>query len=112
MTHFTEIISRINAMVWGPGTQFLLVGTGAFLTLRTRFLPWRHLGRAMKSIFSPAARAETGGDVSPLASLMTALAVPRWGRALDQFGARNVLLVGCIGEQNLDYIRKMNPGPL
>lgn len=31
------------------------------------------------------------------ASLITALAVPRWGRALDQFGARNVMLVGCIG---------------
>ena len=31
------------------------------------------------------------------ASLATVVAVPRWGRALDQFGARNVMLVGCIG---------------
>ena len=31
------------------------------------------------------------------ASLATVLAVPRWGAALDQFGARNVMLVGCIG---------------
>jgi len=23
--------------------------------------------------------------------------VPRWGKALDEFGARNVMLVGCIG---------------
>jgi len=31
------------------------------------------------------------------ASLATVVAVPRWGKALDEFGARNVMLVGCIG---------------
>jgi len=31
------------------------------------------------------------------ASLFTIIAVPRWGQALDQFGARNVMLVACIG---------------
>ena len=71
---FPEIISRINATVWGLGTQLFLVGTGAFLTIRCRFLPWRYLPRAMKGIFSPAARRQTAGGVSPLASLMTALA--------------------------------------
>lgn len=31
------------------------------------------------------------------ASIATVIIVPRWGRALDQFGARNVMLLGCIG---------------
>ncbi len=31
------------------------------------------------------------------ASVATVFIVPRWGRALDQCGARNVMLLGCIG---------------
>lgn len=31
------------------------------------------------------------------ASVATVFIVPRWGRAMDQFGARNVMLLGCIG---------------
>lgn len=31
------------------------------------------------------------------ASLATVLAVPRWGRTLDRFGSKNVMLIGCIG---------------
>ena len=31
------------------------------------------------------------------ASVATVVAVPRWGRALDRFGAKNVMLLGCIG---------------
>jgi len=69
-----EIVSQINAMVWGLGTQLFLVGTGAYLTVRTGFRPWRYLGRAMRSIFAPGSRKKTAGGVSPLASLMTTLA--------------------------------------
>lgn len=31
------------------------------------------------------------------ASLATVIAVPRWGRALDQCGSRNVMLISCFG---------------
>lgn len=31
------------------------------------------------------------------ASIATVIIVPRWGRALDQYGSRNVMLLGCIG---------------
>lgn len=34
----------------------LLVGTGIFLTVRTRFLTWRNLGYALKSTLSKEAR--------------------------------------------------------
>ena len=49
--------ARIDQLVWGPWMLALLVGTGAFLTLRTRFLPWRNLGWALKSTFSREARS-------------------------------------------------------
>ena len=74
MLHFAEVIHHLNSVVWGLGTQLFLVGTGAFLTVRTGFRSWRYLGRAMGQIFAPAARKKTAGGVSPLGSLMTALA--------------------------------------
>ena len=68
-------IARLDQLVWGPWMLALLLGTGVFLTLRTRFLPWRNLGWALKSTFSREARsAGEGGEVSPLSALMTTLA--------------------------------------
>lgn len=56
----------------------LLVGTGIFLTVRTRFLTWRNLGYALKSTLSKEARTKSRGqgDVSPFSALTTALAPP------------------------------------
>ncbi|MBQ4093107.1 MAG: sodium:alanine symporter family protein [Firmicutes bacterium] len=54
----------------------LIVGTGLFLTVRLKFLPWRNLGYALASIFrKPSVKvANRGeGDISPFQSLMTAL---------------------------------------
>lgn len=61
-------------MLWGPGTLALLLGTGLFLTVRTRFLPWRNLGWALRSALGREARRSGGGDgVSPFSALMTSL---------------------------------------
>ena len=53
----------------------LLVGTGIFLTVRTRFLTWRNLGYALKSTLSKEARTKSRGqgDVSPFSALTTSL---------------------------------------
>lgn len=68
-------IAYIDQLVWGPWTLALLMGTGAFLTLRTRFLPWRNLGWALKSALGREARSAGGqGEISPLSALMTSLA--------------------------------------
>jgi AGCS family alanine or glycine:cation symporter len=70
-----KIISAVDDFVWGPVMLVLLVGTGIFLTVRTRFLGWRNLGYALKSVLSKEARTKKGdGDVSPFAALTTALA--------------------------------------
>ena len=39
-----KLLTRIDDFVWGPVMLILLVGTGIFLTVRTRFLTWRNLG--------------------------------------------------------------------
>ncbi|MDE6566836.1 MAG: amino acid carrier protein [Lachnospiraceae bacterium] len=53
----------------------LLVGTGIFLTIRTKALCWRNLPYALRSVLSKEARQKTGdGDVSPFSALTTALA--------------------------------------
>ena len=49
----------------------LLVGTGIFLTVRTRFLTWRNLGYALISTLSKEARTKSRGqgEVSPFSAL-------------------------------------------
>lgn len=79
MNHFTEVITnvlnQIDEIVWGPVMLILLVGTGIFLTIRTRALCWRNLPYAIKSVLSKEARQSKGdGDVSPFSALTTALA--------------------------------------
>ena len=51
-----------------------LLGTGVFLTLRTRFLPWRNLFPALGLLARRESRDAGQGGVSPLSALMTALA--------------------------------------
>lgn len=68
------MLNTINGLLWGPGTLALLLGTGAFLTVRLRFLPWRRLGYALKSVFGKEARQAGRGGVSPFSALMTTLA--------------------------------------
>ena len=76
MKTLESIVSTVDAFVWGPVMLILLVGTGIFLTIRTRFLTWRNLGYAIKSTLSKAARTKKrgDGDVSPFSALTTALA--------------------------------------
>lgn len=76
MDLLSEILQKIDNFVWGPVTLVLLVGTGIFLTIRLKFLPWRYLPRSLKMVFSPESRrTDKGkGDISPFSALMTALA--------------------------------------
>ncbi len=71
METFSEIVGVVNSFMWGPYMLVLLVGTGIFLTFRLKFLPWRNLGYALKSIFRK--NPGTKGDITPFQSLMTAL---------------------------------------
>ena len=67
----SRLLADINDFVWGPVMLAFLVGTGVFLTIRLRFLPWINLVYAIKMIFRQKKSHE--GDISPFQSLMTAL---------------------------------------
>lgn len=71
MDSLNKIVTRIDDFVWGPVMLILLVGTGIFLTVRTRFLTWRNLGYALKSTLSKEARTKSRGqgEVSPFSAL-------------------------------------------
>ena len=66
-----QMLNDLNNFVWGPIMLALLVGTGIFLTIRLKFLPWRNLFYAVGMIFQKKEKHE--GDISPFQSLMTAL---------------------------------------
>jgi AGCS family alanine or glycine:cation symporter len=66
---------KLDLFFWGPWMIALLLGTGFYLTLRTRGVQFRHFWRSIKLIFIKESRSEKGhGDISPFAALMTALA--------------------------------------
>lgn len=67
---FEQILNTVNDIVWGPYMLALLVGTGIFLTVRLKFLPWRDLPHALKMIVHSKGDE---GDLSPFQSLMVAL---------------------------------------
>ncbi len=73
--HFLHFTSELDLFMWGPFMIALLLGTGIYLTIRTRGLQFTHLFASLRLIFSKEARSEEGrGDISPFAALMTALA--------------------------------------
>jgi AGCS family alanine or glycine:cation symporter len=75
MKTFSDILVAVDDVVWGPVMLVLLVGTGIFLTIRTKALCWRNLPYALRSVLSKEARQKKGaGDVSPFSALTTALA--------------------------------------
>ena len=68
---FSKLLADLNNFVWGPVMLVMLVGTGIFLTIRLKFLPWRNLGYALRMVVHKRDNHE--GDISPFQSLMTAL---------------------------------------
>jgi len=78
----TEFWAQAAAMVWGPVTVVLLVGTGIYLSFRLKFIHLRKFGSGWRFAAQGTAapeqnRAETSappGDISPWQSMMTMLA--------------------------------------
>lgn len=68
---FTDILGKIDDAVWGIPLIVLILACGIWLTIRTRGLQVRHLGRALKYMI----KNEEGGDgdVTSFGALCTAL---------------------------------------
>lgn len=71
MDNIANFIAEIGAAVWGVPMIVLLIGTHLFLTIRLRF-PQRYIFKAIK--LSVISDKQSSGDISPFASLATALA--------------------------------------
>lgn len=67
-----SVLNSIYDFLWGPAMIALIMGTGVFLTFKLKFLPIRNLPHALSLIFKKS--DDSGGDISPFQSLMTALA--------------------------------------
>lgn len=72
-----NINAAINSFAWGPIMLLLLVGTGVYLTFRTRFVQVRKFGYIMKntvgSLFKRTNK-DHGQNLSPFEAVSTALA--------------------------------------
>lgn len=75
MSSFSETISTVNSLVWGPFLLIpMLIGTGLFLTVRLRGIQFRTLGPALRHGIIDRNDTEGAGDISNYQALTTALA--------------------------------------
>lgn len=77
MVHITNIIGDISDLVWNSILLFLLVGTGLWFTLRTRFVQIRKFGAGFRRLFGGfSLRGEKAGKqgMSSFQAVTTAIA--------------------------------------
>jgi AGCS family alanine or glycine:cation symporter len=73
----TTVNNAVNSFAWGPVMLMLLVGTGVYLSLRTRFVQVRKFGCIMKNTLGSLFHRQNRGDgknLSPFQAVSTALA--------------------------------------
>lgn len=70
-----EILERINGFIWGVPALILILGVGAYLSIRTGFVQLRLLPKALSTFVATlTGRRKTKDGVSPFQALCTALA--------------------------------------
>ena len=73
MQSYTQLLSDLSGIIWGPVMLVLLVGTGVYLTLGLKFMPLRRLGYGLRMLWRGRRPGDEPGDISPFNALMTAL---------------------------------------
>lgn len=73
MSAFNDFLNNASGVIWGPFMLVMLFGTGIFLTIGLRAMPWRHLGKGFQLLWRGRQSTEEG-DITPFQALMTALA--------------------------------------
>lgn len=75
ITGIKSFLQQTDRILWGPWLIFLLLGTGCYLMIRLRFLPLKNLPAALRLVFRPESRKESGeAGVSSFSALTTELA--------------------------------------
>ena len=72
MQTITDLVTQLNAIVWGPFMLVLILGTGLFLMLGLGLIPLRRIGYAF-SLLWQGRRSDEAGDIAPFNALMTSL---------------------------------------
>lgn len=70
----TELLNKIDSIVWGPAMLILILGTGFYLQVRLRAMPILMIGQGFRMIWKGRKQDEGHGEVSPFSALMTCLA--------------------------------------
>ena len=70
----TELLEKINEVVWGPPTLALILGVGLYLSVRTGFVQLRLLPEALRAFWAKLRNKDTSSGVSSYQALCTALA--------------------------------------
>ena len=75
ITGIKSLLQQTDRILWGPWLIFLLLGTGCYLMIRLRFLPLKNLPAALRLVFCPECRKESGeAGVTSFSALTTELA--------------------------------------
>lgn len=78
MELINTINTAVNDVVWGPVMLFLLIGTGLFLSVKTKFMQFGKFGYMVKStilsMFSKNQHQKDSSGVSPFQAVATAMA--------------------------------------
>jgi len=78
MEFISTINTAVNNVVWGPVMLTLLIGTGLFLSIKTKFIQFRKFGYMMKKtilgMFSKNQHKKDASGVSPFQAVATAMA--------------------------------------
>ena len=70
----TNFLTGLHRIVWGAPTLILILGTGLFLSVRTRFVQLRLLPRSLRQMARSLRRKPGEDGISPFQALCTALA--------------------------------------
>jgi len=73
MSALSDFLNAASGIIWGPIMLVLLLGTGIFLTIGLKAIPWRHIGSGFQMLWRGRVSQEEG-DITPFQALMTALA--------------------------------------
>lgn len=68
-----DLLTSASGFIWGPVMLVLLLGTGIYLTLGLKAMPWHRLIDGFRLLWQ-GRKSEQSGDITPFQALMTALA--------------------------------------
>jgi AGCS family alanine or glycine:cation symporter len=74
MQAFTEWMTALNSIVWGPAMLVLILGTGLYLQLRLHGMPVVRIPGGLRLVWGGRGGDAQHGEVSPFSALMTCLA--------------------------------------